>query len=363
MGHHKTEYKVQYKVQCKLLLQQLLDGKALTAAQSRQMLAMMISGQLAPEWLAALLVALQGKGITQAELLGAVHAMRAAMHPVPVADQQHLIDTCGTGGDAAGIFNVSTASALVAAAAGARVAKHGNRSVSSMTGSADLLQEIGVKLDLTTEQVQQCLVQTGIAFLFAPQFHPAMKHVAAVRQSLGIKTLFNLLGPLVNPAGVLRQVIGVYHPAFMPLFAEVLRTFSSQHVLLLHAQDGLDEISIAAPTRATELNQGTIRTYQIQPDDFGLPTGTLEQIKVQSAAQSARLMRAALGDAEARAFVTAGQMQAAVQAIALNAGAAIYVAGLAADLAAGIRQAQCCLQEGRAHTKMQEFVACTRSFI
>ena len=217
------------------------------------MLTAMISGQLPPEWLAALLVALQAKGVAEQELLGAARAMREAMVPVAVVDKYHLVDTCGTGGDGAGIFNVSTASAFVAAAAGARVAKHGNRSVSSSSGSADLLAQAGAEVGLTADRVSHCVEQTGLGFMFAPLFHPAMKNVAAVRRSLGVKTLFNLLGPLANPAGVVNQVMGVYQADLMPVFARVLAELGSQHVLLVHAEDGLDEISIAAPTAVLEL--------------------------------------------------------------------------------------------------------------
>ena len=350
------------KTELKVLLQRLLDKKNLTAAQSQQMLATMISGQLTPEWLSALLIALQSKGVTEQELLGAVTAMRAAMIPVQVQNKQYLIDTCGTGGDGAGIFNVSTASALVAAAVGARVAKHGNRSVSSNSGSADLLQQMGIKPDLDAGQVQQCLDEVNIAFMFAPVFHPAMKHVAAVRQSLGIKTLFNLLGPLVNPAGVLRQVTGVYHASLMPLFAKVLLVSGSQHALLVHAQDGLDEISIAAPTFVTELKDGRIHAYQIQPDDFGFAACTLEQIKVENARQSVQLILAAFGDTKAQSSVHPEQIKAARLAVVLNAGAAIYVAGLAANLAEGVTLAQDCLQQGKALDKLHHFIRCIQSF-
>ena len=279
----------------KSLLQCLLARQDLSAQQSQQMLAAMISGELPPEWLAALLIALEAKGVAEQEILGAAKAMRDAMVSVQIADKTHSVDTCGTGGDDAGTFNVSTASALVAAAAGAKVAKHGNRSVSSASGSADLLVQAGAKLELTADQVRDTIAQVGFGFMFAPMFHPAMKHVAPVRRSLGVKTLFNLLGPLANPARVVNQVIGVYQADLLPLFASVLAELGSQHVLLVHAEDGLDEISIAAPTKVVELKDGAMQSFQIKPEDFGFSSCALAQIRVKkNAEQSLALVRSAL---------------------------------------------------------------------
>ena len=279
----------------KSLLQCLLARQDLSAQQSQQMLAAMISGELPPEWLAALLIALEAKGVAEQEILGAAKAMRDAMVSVQIADKTHSVDTCGTGGDDAGTFNVSTASALVAAAAGAKVAKHGNRSVSSASGSADLLVQAGAKLELTADQVRDTIAQVGFGFMFAPMFHPAMKHVAPVRRSLGVKTLFNLLGPLANPARVVNQVIGVYQADLLPLFASVLAELGSQHVLLVHAEDGLDEISIAALTKVVELKDGAMQSFQIKPEDFGFSSCALAQIRVKkNAEQSLALVRSAL---------------------------------------------------------------------
>ncbi|MEX2469597.1 MAG: anthranilate phosphoribosyltransferase [Pseudohongiellaceae bacterium] len=301
---------------------------------------------------AAFLVGLQMKGVKAPELLGGATVMRELATPVAVADKTHLVDTCGTGGSGSNKFNVSTASAIVAAAAGAKVAKHGNRGATSVSGSADVLEAAGVRLDLTPEQVGQCITEVGVGFMFAPAHHSAMKHVITARKEIGVRTVFNLLGPLTNPAGAPNQVLGVFDAAWMPLILEVLKELGSRHVLVVSAQDGLDEISISAPTRVGELKDGEIREFTLSPDEFGIALyPDFKSLQVDSAEASLAKVKAAL----------AGSEQAASDIVALNAGAAIYTANLAADLGAGVARAREVIASGAATKKLEELVEFTRS--
>jgi anthranilate phosphoribosyltransferase len=264
----------------------------------------------------------------------------------------YLVDTCGTGGDGASTFNISTASALVAAAAGARVAKHGNRSVSSSSGSADVLETAGVRLDLTPEQVAACIEQTGVGFLFAPMHHGAMKHAIGPRREMGIRTVFNLLGPLTNPASAPNQVLGVYSRHWVEPLAQVLKQLGSRHVLVVHAEDGLDEISIGASTRVAELNDGDISVYTIVPEDFGMQHSDLASLTVADAGQSLAMIRAVLNN-------TAGPPRDIVM---LNAGAAIYASGIAPSLAEGVEQAGAVLRSGKANETLEALVRISNAF-
>jgi len=277
------------------------------------------------------------KGETVDEIVAAARVMRELATPVEISGP-HLVDTCGTGGDGASTFNISTASAIVTAAAGGRVAKHGNRSVSSSSGSADVLEAAGVKLDINPAQVAACIDQVGVGFLFAPQHHSAMKHAIGPRKEMRVRTLFNLLGPLTNPAAAPNQVLGVFSADWVEPLAQVLKQLGSQHVLVVHAEDGLDEISIAAPTRVAELRDGTISTYTVTPEDFGMQTASLDAIAVENAAQSLAMIGTVLDD----------QPGPARDIVCLNAGAAIYAADLTASLKQGVERASEVIADGRA---------------
>jgi anthranilate phosphoribosyltransferase len=270
---------------------------------------------------------------------------------VPVGGDDRLVDTCGTGGDSAHSFNISTAAAFVAAAAGAKVAKHGGRSVSSKSGSADVLEALGAGINLKPEQVAQCIKETGVGFMFAPNHHSAMKYAAPVRKELGVRTIFNILGPLTNPAGARNQVMGVFHPDLVGIQAHVLQRLGSRHAMIVYGLESLDELSVAGPTMVGELKDNEVREYQVTPADFGLGTWDSSAIRVDGPEQSKSMLLAALDNA-------AG---AARDVVALNAGASIYVAGLAPTHTAGIKQALAVMASGAARKKLDQFVAFTRS--
>ena len=334
-------------------LNQLVVGRDLARADMAAVMRQVMSGEATPAQIGGLLVALRMKGETTAEIAGAAEVMRELATPVRVEDV-HLVDLVGTGGDGANLFNVSTASAFVVAAAGARVAKHGNRSVSSSSGSSDVLEVLGVPLDLSPEQVTRAIEEVGVGFMFAPAHHSAMRHAIGPRRELGMRTLFNILGPLTNPAGVRRQVIGVFAADLCEPIAQVLQTLGSVHVMVVHSDDGLDEISIAAGTRVAELRDGDITTYHITPEEFGVPRQGLDGLAVDGAAASAALIRAALGGAGDERSARAAAM------LALNAGATIYTSGVATTLADGVAMAEDLLASGQAAAKLEEFVAFTQ---
>ncbi|MBU15626.1 MAG: anthranilate phosphoribosyltransferase [Gammaproteobacteria bacterium] len=299
---------------------------------------------------AGFLVGLQMKGIKPAELLGGATVMRELVTDVKVSPSPHLVDTCGTGGSGSNKFNVSTASAIVAAAAGAKVAKHGNRGATSKSGSADILEAAGVSLGLGADLVGECIDSVGVGFMFAPAHHSAMKHVIVARKQIGVRTIFNLLGPLTNPAAAPNQIMGVFDAQWIPVILEVLRELGSNHVLVVAAGDGLDEISIAADTLVGELKQGEITQYTVGPEDFGITRYTdYRGLQIDSAEQSLALMKQALDYSH----------QAAGDIVALNAGAAIYAAELVPDLAAGVVKARAVLQEGTALAKLEQLVIFT----
>lgn len=336
-------------------LAQVLDGNNLSSTDMQAVMQQIMTGGATPAQIGGFLIALRCKGETVDEIAAAAQVMRALASPVTAADE-HLVDTCGTGGDGANLFNVSTASAFVVAAAGGQVAKHGNRSVSSSTGSADLLEAAGINLQLSPEQVGRAIEEIGVGFLFAPAHHSAMKHAIGPRKEMGVRTVFNVLGPLTNPAGVKKQVIGVFSAAWCEPLARVLQQLGSTHVLVVHSNDGLDELSLAAPSTVSELKDGTVRSYEIKPDDLGLNTQSLDGLSVGSAEESLALIKKALDNPQDDIGKKARDM------IALNAGAAIYAADLSLSLAQGVEQALDALGSGMALAKLEEYASFSRVF-
>lgn len=303
---------------------------------------------------AAFLVGLQMKGVKAVEILGGATVMRELATPVILATSSHLVDTCGTGGSGADKFNISTAAAIVAAAAGARVAKHGNRGATSVSGSADVLEAAGLNLSLTADQVARTIEEVGVGFMFAPAHHGAMKHVTTARREIGVRTIFNLLGPLTNPASAPNQVMGVFDPDWIPALLSVFKELGSNHVLIVSSADGLDEISISAATHVGELKNGELNTYTISPADIGINQyDNFDMLKIDSAQASLKMLMQALNYAK----------QAAGDIVALNAGAAIYVAGLATDLGAGVERAQAVMRSGEALDKLDQLVNFTQSIV
>ncbi|MGH6623360.1 MAG: anthranilate phosphoribosyltransferase [Burkholderiaceae bacterium] len=310
----------------------------------------LMSGELTPVQIAALTMGLRVKKETIGEIASAAQIMREFATRVEVTDRANLVDLCGTGGDGAGTFNISTASMFVAAAAGARVAKHGGRSVSSGSGSADVLEALGAAITLSPVQVAECIAQTGIGFMFAPSHHAAMKHAAPVRKELGVRTIFNILGPLTNPASAPNQVMGVFHPDLVGIQVRVLQRLGSDHVLVVHGKDGMDEASLGAATLIGELKDGAVREYEIHPEDFGLGMVSHRGIKVANAAESATMVRAALDNVEGTAR----------EIVVFNAGLALYAANVADSIGDGIVRARAAVASGAARAKLDAFVAATR---
>ena len=304
-------------------------------------------GELSPAQIAGFVMGLRVKKETIGEIAAAAQVMRELATPVEVADERHLVDTCGTGGDAAHTFNVSTCAAFVAAAAGAKVAKHMGRSVSSSSGSAEVLEALGAQTHLTPAETGEALEKLGIGFMFAPSHHAAMKHAAPVRKDLGVRTLFNILGPLTNPAGAKQQVMGVFHPDLVGIQVRVLQRLGSKHVMVVYGIDGLDEISISGETMIGELVKGAINEYNIHPSQFGLELYDRRAITVNTVEESKAMIQAVLDN----------QPGPAHNIVAMNAGAAIYVAGLAESLKAGIERASQAIKSGAAKQKMEQFIA------
>ena len=336
----------------KQALAEVVDGRDLKTEHMIDVMRQVMTGAATPAQIGALLVALRMKGESLDEITGAATVMRELASKVDI-NLENLVDTCGTGGDGANLFNVSTASAFVVAAAGGRVAKHGNRSVSSSTGSADVLEAAGVSLELTPEQVARCVDSIGVGFMFAPAHHSAMKHAIGPRKELGLRTIFNMLGPMTNPAGVKRQVIGVFSRDLCVTMAEVLGRLGSEHVMVVHAAEGLDEISLAGATHVAEFKHGVLTEYDIKPEDFSIQSQSLAGLGVASAAESLALIQDALSKRSNAAAEKAADI------IALNAGAAIYVCGIADDLKQGVAMAQDAVASGLAREKMNELAAFT----
>ncbi|HLS22018.1 MAG TPA: anthranilate phosphoribosyltransferase [Paenalcaligenes sp.] len=311
---------------------------------------MVMRGELSPTLTAALLLGLRVKKETVGEIAAAATVMREFCLEVPIPNPDELLDMCGTGGDGSNTFNISTASMFVVAAAGVKVAKHGGRSASSSSGSADVLESLGARLDLVPEQVAQCVEECNIGFMYAPAHHSAMKNVAAVRKELGVRTIFNILGPLTNPARAANQLMGVFHPDLVGIQVRVMQRLGAQHVLVVHGRDGLDEATTGAATMVGELKNNVVREYEIHPEDYGIPMSSHRNIQAESCLESAELIRSALDN-------TPGTAR---DIVAFNAGLAIYAGQGAESIEEGIRTARECLRSGAARAKLEEFCALTR---
>ena len=328
-------------------LRMLASGTDLDRGAAAAAMDVVMLGEASPAQIAALLMGLAVKGETVEELAGIAATMRAHAVPVPLAPGSHIVDTCGTGGDGADTFNVSTTAAFVVAACGVRVAKHGNRAVSSACGSADVLEALGANIDADPEKVAQLIESVGFAFMFAPRYHPAMRHAAIARRELRLRTAFNLLGPITNPAGARHQIVGVSDGAAVPKIAKVLRELGAEHALVVRGRDGLDELSICAPTVIHELAGGRVSTYELAPEDVGLTTADVRELRGGDAVENARITRGVLD----------GSLDGACrEVVLLNAGAALYVGGVVADIAAGVERARAAILDGAAITCLDSFV-------
>ena len=332
-------------------LARIIEHREIFTEEMVVLMRQIMSGEVSPLLIAAIMIGLRVKKETIGEITGAAQVMREFATKVPLDNVDKLVDTCGTGGDSAHSFNISTASAFVAAAAGAKVAKHGGRSVSSKSGSADVLEALGATINQTPAQVARSIQEVGVGFMFAPNHHSAMKHAAPVRKELRVRTIFNILGPLTNPAGAKNQVMGVFHPDLVGIQAHVLQRLGSRHVMIVHGRENLDEISIAGPTLVAELKNNEVREYEIKPADFGMKTYDSADIRVGSAEESKAMLLAALDN----------KPGAARDIVALNAGASIYVSGLTDSHAGGVRIALALLESGAARKKVEQFVKFTRA--
>jgi anthranilate phosphoribosyltransferase len=328
----------------------VIGGHDLARPEMTAVMQQIMTGECTPAQIGGFLVGLRMKGETVDEITAAATVMRKLSTRVTV-DSKFLVDTCGTGGDASGSFNISTASAIVAAAAGARVAKHGNRSVSSKSGSADVLEAAGVNLDINPEAVGVCIDEVGVGFMFAQKHHSAMRHAIGPRKEMAVRTIFNVLGPLTNPAGAPNQVIGVFDGDLVEPIAQVLKQLGSEHVMVVHAEDGMDEISISAKTLVAELKNGEVSSYSISPTDFGMEMTDLSELKVDGVEQSLAMIQSVLSN-------TAGP---ALDIVSMNAGAAIYVSGIADSLEEGIAKARSAIAEGKASRVLAQLVTKTNS--
>ncbi len=333
-------------------IDRVVTHKDLSGEEMTEVMQRIMTGGATPAQIGGFLIGLRMKGEAVSEIAAAAEVMRRLATGVDISGLEHTVDIVGTGGDASGTFNVSTASMFVAAAAGCHVAKHGNRSVSSKSGSADALEAAGIRLDLTPEQVERCVREVGVGFMFAPGHHSAMKHAIGPRREMGTRTIFNILGPLTNPAGVPNQLLGVFSEALLDPIANVLQKLGSRHVMVVHSRDGLDEISMGDKTEVAELKDGRVRRYSIQPEEFGIRRSPLDTIRASDAADSLDIIRSVLEDSPgpARDIVT------------LNAGAAIYTAGLANTLAEGVEQARQAIASGEARSRLDRLVILTQSF-
>jgi anthranilate phosphoribosyltransferase len=333
-------------------LQRVIEHREIFHDEMVSLMQQIMGGEVTPVMIAAIIIGLRVKKETIGEIAAAASVMRELSTKVRVADTSRLVDTCGTGGDGAHTFNISTAAMFVAAAAGAQIAKHGGRSVSSQSGSADVLEALGANINLTPEQVAQCIADTGIGFMFAPSHHAAMKHAAPVRRELGVRTIFNILGPLTNPANAPQQVMGVFHADLVGIQVRVLQRLGSQRALTVFGRESLDEISISGQTLVGELKDGRVSEYEIHPEQFNLPVHDPKVLQVANVEESKAMLLGALDN----------RLGAPRDIVALNAGASIYVCGLAATLADGVEKAFEMIASGAARAKVEEFVGCTRRF-
>ena len=331
-------------------LQRTIEHREIFHDEMVDLMRMVMRGEVSAAMTAAILTGLRVKKETVDEIAGAAQALREFARPVAVADRAHLVDIVGTGGDGAHTFNISTASMFVAAAAGARVAKHGNRSVSSKSGSADVLEALGAAIELQPEQVAACIAETGIGFMYAPLHHPAMKVVAPVRREMGVRTLFNILGPLANPANAPNILMGVFHPDLVGIQVRVLQALGAQRALVVWGRDGMDELSLGAATLVGELRDGVVREYEVHPEDYGIAMAHTRNLRVADAAESKAMLLAALD----------GSPGLPLEIVALNAGAALYVSGVAGSIADGIGRARAAIASGAARSRLEAFVIATR---
>ena len=331
-------------------LQRTIEHREIFHDEMLSLMRRIMSGEVSPVMIAALTVGLRVKKETIGEIAAAAQVMREFATKVEVPDAGHLVDIVGTGGDAQHTFNISTAWMFVAAAAGARVAKHGGRSVSSKSGSADVLEALGANIMLTPGAVAQCIGETGIGFMFAPSHHAAMKHAAPVRRELGVRTIFNILGPLTNPAGAPNQLIGVFHPDLVGIHVRVLQRLGGKHVMVVYGKDGLDEVSLGAATMVGELKDGEIREYEIHPEDYGMAMKSHRGLKVADAMESREMVLEALGDVDGTPR----------EIVVLNAATALYAAGVADSIGEGIERARAAIASGAARRKLDAFVAATQ---
>ena len=329
----------------------VIDKKHLNESDMLDVMNSIMTGQTTDAQIGAFLVGLSMKGETIEEITASAKVMRSLATPVEIKSDKYLVDTCGTGGDGLGLFNISTASAFVVAAAGGKVAKHGNRSISSKSGSADVLESAGVNLNLSPSRISECIAKIGVGFMFAPAHHSAMKHAIGPRKELAVRTIFNVLGPLTNPAKAPNQVMGVYDKNLIEPIANVLKELGSRHVMVVHSDDGLDEFSIADKTYVAELKDGNVSTYSVHPKDFGLTLGNLKDIRADNADASLALITEAFS----------GRNGTAKNIISLNAGAAIYVSGLTTSLQSGIDRANQVLSDGSSQKKLDEYIKISNS--
>jgi anthranilate phosphoribosyltransferase len=330
-------------------LQRVIEHREIFPDEMLHLMRRIMTGEMTPVMAAALITGLRVKKETVGEIAAAAQVMRELSRKVEVAASPHLLDVVGTGGDGAHSFNISTCASFVAAAAGAQVAKHGGRSVSSKTGSADVLEALGARIDLAPERVADCIQRVGFGFMFAPNHHPAMKNIAPVRKELGVRTVFNILGPLTNPAGAPNILMGVFHPDLVGIQVRVLQRLGAQHALVVYGQDGLDELSLGASTLVGELKDGQVTEYELHPEDFGLPMAHTRRLRVADATESAALVRGVL----------AGDEGVHRDVVLLNAGAALYAAQVADSVADGIERARSAIDRGTARAKLDAFVAAT----
>ena len=333
-------------------LQRTIEHREIFYDEMLDLMRQIMRGELSPLMTAAILAGLRVKKETIGEITAAAQVMREMSARLEVPDNANFVDIVGTGGDGAGTFNISTAAMFVIAAAGGKVAKHGNRGVSSKSGSADVLEALGVNLSLSTAQIQACLAEIGIGFMFAPNHHAAMKNVAPVRKEMGVRTLFNILGPLTNPAGTPNALLGVFHPDLVGILVRVMARLGAHHVLVVHGKDGMDEISLGAATLVGELKDGEIREYEIHPEDFGLHMAASRNLRVDSVTASREILLAVLDGKD---------NGAAREVVIFNAGAALYAANVAASIEEGIERARAALASGAARAKLDEFVHFTQS--
>jgi anthranilate phosphoribosyltransferase len=331
-------------------LQRVIEHREIFHDEMVSLMRQIMGGEVSPVMVAAIITGLRVKKETVGEIAAAASVMRELATPVKVPYDKHFVDIVGTGGDAAHSFNISTTSIFIAAAAGAKVAKHGGRSVSSSSGSADVLEALGANINLTPDQVAACIEQCGIGFMFAPNHHSAMKHVAPVRREMGVRTLFNILGPLTNPAAAPNTLMGVFHPDLVGIQVRVMQRLGAERVLVVHGKDNLDEISLGASTLVGELKDGQVREYEVHPEDFGLQMMSLRNLRVGSAEESKAMMLGALDN----------QPGAAREIVCLNAGAALYVANAADSIGDGIAKAREAIASGAARAKLAHFVECTQ---